>query len=253
MLSVVIPVYNVCSYLERCVGSVVAFCENSNIDFEVILVDDGSKDGSSDVCDRLSSKDDRISVVHQINQGVSVSRNEGLARANGQWIWFVDSDDYVSSDAICLNLTDDDNFVVTGFVWDENGDVKKYSASSGETPYNLWRCWFRKDLIDGYDLKFTVGRKYAEDQEFILRYLVYAKSQEKYLKTYAITAPLYYYTIREGSAMTKKGVKGKMVNDIFKVLCSFMYLAIKNHLILSSWSLHEMKRLMKTIIVTVKM
>ena len=89
-VSVVIPVYNVEHYLERCVQSVL---RQTFRDFEVVLVDDGSTDGSGLLCDRLAQQDSRIRVVHQQNQGLSAARNQGVRCANGEYIAFLDSDD----------------------------------------------------------------------------------------------------------------------------------------------------------------
>lgn len=89
-VSVVIPVYNVECYLERCVQSVL---RQTYRDFEIILVDDGSTDGSGSLCDQLAQQDSRIRVVHQQNQGLSAARNQGVRCANGEYIAFLDSDD----------------------------------------------------------------------------------------------------------------------------------------------------------------
>ena len=89
-ISVVIPVYNVKSYLERCINSVIS---QTYKDLEIILVDDGSTDGSGELCDLLAATDSRILVIHNKNQGVSVARNTGIRRATGDYIFFIDSDD----------------------------------------------------------------------------------------------------------------------------------------------------------------
>jgi len=89
-VSVIIPVYNASQYLQRCVDSVL---NQSFDDIEVILVDDGSIDSSSEICDRFAKDDERVKVVHQSNQGVSAARNRGLSYATGTWLSFVDADD----------------------------------------------------------------------------------------------------------------------------------------------------------------
>ena len=90
-ISVIVPVYNVEAYLEKCVRSVLA---QSCGDFELLLIDDGSKDGSGAVCDRLAAEDERIRVIHQENRGLAAARNRGLGEAKGGYIIFLDSDDY---------------------------------------------------------------------------------------------------------------------------------------------------------------
>lgn len=95
MISVIVPVYNVSNYLERCVQSLL---DQSYADFELILVDDGSTDDSGQLCDQLAQQDQRIKVIHKPNGGLSDARNAGLEVASGQWLSFVDSDDWVEPD-----------------------------------------------------------------------------------------------------------------------------------------------------------
>jgi glycosyltransferase involved in cell wall biosynthesis len=95
LISIIVPVYNVENYLSKCIESLLS---QSYENIEVILVDDGSTDSSGEICDRFALKDKRIKVIHQENAGVSASRNKALKFANGQWLMFVDSDDYVEKD-----------------------------------------------------------------------------------------------------------------------------------------------------------
>lgn len=92
MISIIIPVYNAGKYLERCINSV---CNQTYRDIEIILINDGSTDKSSTICDYYASLDNRIKVIHKINEGVAAARNDGLKIANGDYIGFVDSDDYI--------------------------------------------------------------------------------------------------------------------------------------------------------------
>lgn len=94
-ISIIVPVYKVEKYLHRCLDSIVA---QNFTDWECILVDDGSPDGSGKICDEYAEKDGRFKVFHQENQRVSAARNKGLDNAKGEWIGFVDSDDWVSKD-----------------------------------------------------------------------------------------------------------------------------------------------------------
>lgn len=94
-ISIVIPVYNTEKYLEKCISSVLS---STLKDVEVILIDDGSTDDSLRICDEFAQKDNRIIVLHQPNQGVSVARNIGIDNAKGEWLAFVDSDDYIFPD-----------------------------------------------------------------------------------------------------------------------------------------------------------
>lgn len=96
MISVVVPVYKVEKYLERCINSVLS---QSYKDLEVILVDDGSPDKCGKICDEYAKKDDRVKVIHKENGGQSSARNIGIQEAKGQYISFIDSDDYLEKNA----------------------------------------------------------------------------------------------------------------------------------------------------------
>lgn len=102
MLSIIVPVYNVESYLSRCIDSVL---NQTFVDWELILVDDGSTDASGIICDDYAKKDFRIKVVHKENGGQSSARNVGLDIASGEYITFVDSDDYISTDCYRNNMS----------------------------------------------------------------------------------------------------------------------------------------------------
>ena len=100
-VSIVVPVYNVEKYLKRCVNSLIG---QSYSNLEILLVDDGSKDSSLSICKEYELKDSRIRVFHKENEGLGLTRNYGIERATGEYITFVDSDDYLTSDAITAML-----------------------------------------------------------------------------------------------------------------------------------------------------
>lgn len=93
--SIIVPVYDVEQYLENCINSVL---NQSFRHFQLILVDDGSKDSSGEICDRFAQKDSRVKVIHKPNAGVSAARNTGIDIATGQFICFIDSDDWIESE-----------------------------------------------------------------------------------------------------------------------------------------------------------
>lgn len=97
ILSFIIPVYNVEAYLKKCINSIL---EQSGADCEVILVDDGSTDGSGLICDDFSEKNTNVRVLHQKNSGHSVARNAGLKMAVGEYVSFIDSDDYIGQGCV---------------------------------------------------------------------------------------------------------------------------------------------------------
>ena len=93
LVTVVVPVYNVRPFLETCLDSLL---QQTYPYLEILLIDDGSTDGSGDLCDHYARKDSRIQVIHQENGGLGAARNEGIRRARGEYLSFVDSDDWVS-------------------------------------------------------------------------------------------------------------------------------------------------------------
>ena len=210
------------------------------------MVDDGSTDDSGEMCDRLADQ-----VLHQPNQGVSVARNAGIGIAKGDWLWFVDADDYVEPVDLSSIRAEDilrplsiADFVNLGFVWDENGKTDSFGAYASEVPYNLWRCMFRREQVMKHHVRFTVGRKYAEDQEFIVRYLLSVYG----CRVAAIPQIRYHYTLRPGSAMTRKGMKRKKVIDTVNVVLSMWICALGNgHF--PKWIWHETKRMLKCVYV----
>lgn len=97
LISIIVPVYNVEQYLEQCVESLI---HQTYKNLEILLIDDGSTDASGTICDRYAKQDKRIRVVHQVNQGAAIARNSGIKLAKGEYLAFVDSDDYVHSQFI---------------------------------------------------------------------------------------------------------------------------------------------------------
>ncbi len=236
LLSVIVPVYNAGEYLKPCIESLLAL----PWEMEIIVVDDGSTDGA---VEQLSVISYRLSIIRQTNQGVSAARNAGLKVAKGDWVWFVDADDKVKVNPNSnLNPNPNSNLCVLPFIWEENGEAKRFEAQDGEIPYNLWRCWFRRDMIEKNYLQFVLGRKYAEDQEFILRYLLAIQSETK-----ALDGPVYHYTMRASGAMMRKNVSWKKRWDIWCVLWCFVGNAFVAGLITKKWVRQQIRRLIKNL------
>jgi glycosyltransferase EpsH len=101
MISIIIPVYNVERWLAQCVDSALA---QTHRDLEIILIDDGSTDRSGAICDTLATQDGRVRVIHKPNSGVAAARNDGIAAARGQWIMFIDADDWINSETCSTSL-----------------------------------------------------------------------------------------------------------------------------------------------------
>ena len=186
-ISVIIPVYNAEKYLRSCIDSVLA---QTYKDFELLLIDDGSKDSSGAICDEYAAQDARVSVFHKENGGVSSARNLGLDNAQGEWITFVDSDDYIEENFLKSfegNL--DADLVVGGMI--ENGpqgQLLRNIPSGYHLPptfaiegnltklafQSAWGKLFRGSLVK--KLRFDESMIIGEDHFFILRYVYIAKS-----------------------------------------------------------------------------
>ena len=189
--SIIVPVYNVKDYLKQCLESILA---QSFKEYELILVDDGSTDGSGLICDEYEKMNDNIIVVHKKNGGLSDARNVGMNKAGGKYIWFIDSDDYLLEKTAFAFIAD--------IIKDKNSDVvffsyKKYYEDSGQYSTNLYdrisekayiREWIientykalvcnkvvRASLIREHDMCFPIGRT-GEDLIWCADLLSYAK------------------------------------------------------------------------------
>lgn len=230
-VSIIIPVYNTKQYLPRSIGSVL---NQSFSDFELILVDDGSTDGSGEVCDSFSQRDNRIRVFHKENGGVSSARNVGLGHAKGYWVYFVDSDDELLPEGLqtLVNcISDKVDIVMGGYIeTGPNGDSvrvdekvelslsKKQSIISlfwgygSYYPYcgYLWMRLLRRNVIQEYHLLFDPAIAIKEDTLFLTQYICKSNGI-----TWQTTAPVYKYCRRSDSAMgrVESGFDSKYVDS----------------------------------------
>ncbi len=183
IVSVIVPVYNCKDYLKRCIESILT---QSYQHIQLILVDDGSTDGSGEICDGYASQDSRIQVIHQVNGGVSKARNAGLKMATGEWILFVDSDDYilgaycekmltavqnVQADIVIARPTTDRTPEIVALTLEEIGQLKRACLSFDEDafPYNVdapWGKLFRRELIADNHILFPENLSRSEDAWF---------------------------------------------------------------------------------------
>ena len=214
MISIVVPVYNMEAYLPECLASIVAQrCQ----DFEVLLVDDGSKDNSLAVCQEWAAKDARFRVFFQQNAGVSVARNRALDEAKGEYVCFVDADDAIAPDylALLLELTRDGSFPLCWYTRDkatlgaDGGKLDRYEAkqfiryvvTDVLNHANLWMMLFKRDIIREHGIRFTPGCVRNEDTEFYIHYLLYEQ------KVVVSDYKGYYYRPNPTSAMGKPATK----------------------------------------------
>lgn len=209
ILSIIIPVYNIRDYLPQCIESLLC----NRTDYEILLIDDGSTDGSSDICDAYANKYDIIKVFHKENGGVSSARNLGLQQACGEYIYFVDGDDWVDGFNTVFNyLNGGELFGVNYDIIGSNNEIRKSHHISLDTIrindyahyyerhfHALWAFILRKDVIERLKLAFHEELKYAEDWVFVVRYLSNCKAiQSIHSTTYK------YRASRSGSAMNQK-------------------------------------------------
>lgn len=187
MISVIVPAYNAEKTIRQCVKSIQA---QTYDDWELILVDDGSKDGTLVVCQ--SFDDSRITVLHQPNGGVSSARNKGLDFAKGEYVAFVDADDYIDSGYLeMLSRGLDKDLVITGFCYDNQPENSSFQLSLSNkeeigaqisTLINAdqlcypWGRLFKRSIIEQYHIRFDENMRFAEDNIFNWEYLCHAES-----------------------------------------------------------------------------
>lgn len=185
-ISVIIPVFNAEKYLTRCIQSVL-----TQQIYELILINDGSSDSSAIICDLFSKQDNRVKVFHQENKGVSAARNFALECVNGDWVVFVDADDYVEADWIetlaNVTVSQKADIYLYGYRYIGFDYITQYSPDNGGVNkeefvksafYNqaVWSYLFKLSVIRENNITFPVDLKYSEDQAFLLKYLSVCQS-----------------------------------------------------------------------------
>lgn len=219
--SIIIPVYNVENHLKECLESILS---QSYTNYEIILVDDGSTDGSGKICDSYAREYHNIRVYHQKNRGQSVARNLAVEKASGEYLWFVDSDDIVLYKNALQQLSFEikEKPDVISFGWKEADSIEKFSESKEKFNFNRteqkkytgedylksslkekklyqWYPWvyvYRRSYWQNKKFQFPTGKKF-EDVKLIYRTLLEASTVKKHKKA------LYGYRInRKGSTTT---------------------------------------------------
>jgi len=237
LISVIVPVYNAEENLNRCINSIL---NQTLIDFELLLVNDGSKDSSADICDTLAKTDTRVRVLHKENGGASSARNLGIEKSNGEYICFVDSDDYVDKSylsAFFIDALKDDKytFVIQRLANINDGKYRKqpefveglYIKSEFSKLFSLNLIMkrgypscklFNSKTLKTYNIKFNPNIHYCEDLLFMLTYL-------KYVDTVYFSNDINYnYISTEGSLSKKYNtyesefLAFNLLNEEFKVL-----------------------------------
>lgn len=237
--SVILPVFNVAPYLRRCVRSIT---EQSFRDYELILVDDGSTDESGRICDELALEQPSVWVIHKPNGGLASARNAGLEIARGQYIWWVDSDDWINKNALEILyrtvLDEQPDMVRFNYYRVEDAVIPVYSnASEGwyrEEERNqllekallttgkffLSACFslYRREFLCERNLRFVSEREIcSEDYLFNLEALLLARTVR------ILSEPLYYYELRKGSLTQsyKRDLPGKYTLLVKRLRAAF--------------------------------
>ena len=223
-ISVVIPVYNVEKYLDKCLDSL----ENQTLkEIEIICVNDGSKDNSLDILKKHAEKDSRVKVIDQKNAGVSAARNKGIRSAKGEYVTFVDSDDFIKEYTYksCADIIFKENpeIFIYGFRVDEKEEVPQdidiskcnyYDNGNFMAAYNnshpaVWDKIFKREFLLKNKIFFKEDVSYAEDYTFTLMALARAK------KIMSCSNKFYYYrTDNENSIVNTVKLQKKMESSI---------------------------------------
>ena len=229
MISIILPIYNAEQYLHRCIDSILA---QSYVDFELLLIDDGSKDSSGAICDAYAAQDSRVRVFHKENGGVSSARNLGLDNARGEYITFCDADDYVGTEwlaAYTAAMAEEVSLAIQGYnaIDGDSTIEKKLQLSIGNTieakrelitslmtqgMYGyLWVKLFLREIVEEHAIRFDEQSTFREDEQFVSKYLEYTSS-------FMCTDKVGYYYIVPPAGKLYKGNPYYSIFPIFQSL-----------------------------------
>ena len=211
--SIIIPVYNTEKYLEKCISSVI---NQKYKNFEVILIDDGSKDNSGAICDEYAKKDNKVKVIHQINAGVSTARNVGIKNAKGKYIIFLDSDDSLNGESLTrLNGIIEKNEEIDCILYNVDGEFKDGMYKEEKLKSLIvqliitekinppWNKVYKRNIIEENNIVFDKNIQIGEDLLFSITYLSYANN------ICILNEELYNYTVDNSNSLTRKYKENK--------------------------------------------
>lgn len=225
LVSVIVPIYNVEQYLNHCIETITAQTYEK---MEILLIDDGATDNSSTLCEQWKEKDNRITVIHKQNSGLGFARNTGLDHAHGQYVMFVDSDDFCNLNAVETLVKNghgaDTVFCGHSIYYSENDVVHfpiRYEGAFFETedilykillemiggnpedpsdivlPISVWHGLYSMEIINKYKIRFPSERQFiSEDMIFHIDYLAHSK------RVQFVSDCLYYYRKNNGLSLT---------------------------------------------------
>ena len=233
-ISVIVPVYNSAGYLRMCTDAILG---SGVEDLELILVDDGSTDGSSAICDSIASSDSRVLVSHTEKRGVSEARNTGIEMAQGEYLCFLDSDDYIDGAAFRkttqkLGMISSDVLASDFYRVGGNGTVldrvfqipdtenpicgnqyRREFLSQRDTVWNVWRYIYRREYIERYSLRFAAGVDCGEDLEFSVAALMLTDNTAYYHN------PYYHYRVNYAETLMHR-ITVERVSSLMRMLVS---------------------------------
>lgn len=239
MISVIVPVYNVENYLEECIESIIG---QTYSDIEIVLVDDGSTDSSGDICDAYACRDKRVHVIHKENGGNTSARKEGIQCCHGEYIAYVDADDWLELDMFRqMFVAGSGADVVVFAAYEECGGFRKVKGSSiaegfysgdrlrdlygfmmmnGEfyvhgISTNLWGKLFKRNIIDSVQMNISDSITYGEDAACVYPCVLEAES------VYVSNVPLYHYRIRQGSIVHGSHIGMENFQCLYRTLKSY--------------------------------
>lgn len=232
LISIIVPVYNVENYLSQCLDSIIG---QTYTDWECILIDDGSKDGSGHICDEYANKDARFRVFHKENGGVSSARNLGIDNMVGEYVIFIDADDILypySIQSLKEGITDSSiGSSVGGFIHfeDDNSSlftlreqkvVKSthdaikdfYKTKNKDWQKYLWNRMFRADMILDKNIRFREDIYYKEDGLFLIQYLTQVNKNVYYTSDIVYQ---YRQNLNSATGSLKKDFNPRLLSNLF--------------------------------------
>ena len=235
ILSIIIPVYQVEDYLEACLDSVLA---QDYDDIEIILINDGSKDSSGDICNRYAKQDNRVIVIHQVNKGLSATRNKGLDICRGKYITFLDSDDELEAHTLIQNLDilkNDPTIDLLEYpihIYKGADDARIWREKRNSIKHNVAEEWFR---LKGFEHSFACNKIFRRDMWDSLRFPEGKTFEDIYtivpiierIKHYVVSdVGMYDYNAREGS-ISRSGT----IDQYLQILDAqyYMWQSFKNY------------------------
>ena len=219
-VSIIVPAYNAEKTIGRCIESIL---NQTWTDLELIVLDDGSKDGTAKIIDDYADRDARVRPVHKENSGVSDTRNMGLDLAQGEYIQFLDADDWITPDATRLfvrsmeyspecDMIISDFYRVIGKRMAQKGDIdeerlitrEEYAEFMMHNPADfyygvLWNKFYRRSIIEEFGVRMDIKLDWSEDFIFNMEYIMHTRM------IYVLKVPVYYYVKTEGSLIAQNG------------------------------------------------